>query len=446
MNPIVERARFLPRVRRPAPLGRVGAVAGLLAFLLVTAAAIAAEPPARETFAIDYVVTIDAKHPETARIRWEVMGADEVEAFEFAAPPSRFSRISGSGEVQIVDGSVRWEPLGPYGHLEYRVRVDHPRGDRGRYDSYAGDGWVVTRARDLFPPVKFSFKPGKEGAKPRSRSRLQLRLPTGWRSVTAHAALEPNLYQLSSPNVLSRPTGWIAAGDLDVSHQEIDGVMVRIARAADSKLPVDAIYAMLADAIPRLRKMFRGMPPDLLIVSAGDPMWRGGLSAYRSMFLHGDRPLRTPDKTAPVLHELIHVTQPFRAAADADWIVEGLAEYYSLELQRRAATLTSQGFGKGLESFAKYGLWGVDLRTQHDNAATNNSAPLVMYALDQRIQRETAGKQRLDDVVRVLAEERGEVSTNVFRAAVRKVTGKKLDKFFARHVERGEKPKFDVGG
>lgn len=432
----------IERAHRRSPL--LAAATTILLAAIAASAAQGADAPQRETFAVDYTVTIDPRNARVARVRWDLMGADEVEAFEFAAPPERFSRIAGSGELEVVNGSVRWEPLSPYGHLEYRVRIEHPRGDRGHFDSYSGDGWIVTRARDLFPPVKFSFKPGKEGSRPRSRSRLLFRLPPAWKSVTAHAALAPNLYLLDSANVLSRPTGWIALGNLDVSHQEVDGVMVRIARAPDSKLPVDDIYAMLADAIPRLRKMFRQMPPDILVVSAGDPMWRGGLSAYRSMFLHGDRPLRTPDKTAPVLHELIHVSQPFRGAADGDWIVEGLAEYYSLELQRRAGTLTGKGFARGLESFAKHGSWNVDLRTQRDNAATNNSAPLVMYALDQRIQRDTAGQKRLDDVVRLLADERDPVGTKAFRTAVTKVTGKKLDKFFRRHVEQGERPRFDA--
>jgi predicted metalloprotease with PDZ domain len=109
-------------------------------------------------------------------------------------------------------------------------------------------------------------------------------------------------------------------------------------------------------------------------------------------------------------------------------------------LQRRGGALTATGFAKGLESFAKYGLWNVDLRTQHDNAATNNSAPLVMYALDQRIQRETAGKKRLDDVVVLLAERGGELDTEDFREAAEKVAGTRLGSFFERHVRRGERP------
>ena len=55
-------------------------------------------------------------------------------------------------------------------------------------------------------------------------------------------------------------------------------------------------------------------------------MWHGGISGENSFYMHGSRPLRTPDKTSPYLHELFHVLQPFRPAGDADWLMEGLAE------------------------------------------------------------------------------------------------------------------------
>lgn len=416
--------------------------AALLAALLLPLPATAAEGPARETFAIDYIVTIQRQEPGVAHVRWELSGGEEVEEIRIAAPQARFSAGKGSGTVEhTAGGELRWRPAGPYGHLEYRVRIDHLRGTKGHFDSYAGNGWVITRARDLFPMPEYEIRSGRDGTPPRSRARLLFRLPPGWKSATAHPRLGPHTYRLTGGWVLDRPTGWIALGDLAISRQEIDDVMVRVARVTGTQMPEEEIYALLADAIPRLRRIFGRMPPEILIVSAGDPMWRGGLSGYRSLFLHADRPLRTRDNTAPVLHELFHVAQPFHGTPDADWMVEGLAEYYSLELQRRGGMLTARQFTKGLEYFARHGVWNVDMRKQQDNQATSNSAPLILWALDQRIQRETAGKKRLDDVVRLLSEKEDRVDTAKFRAAVHQVTGKRLDRFFERHVYRGEMPK-----
>jgi len=377
-------------------------------------------------------------------VRWELSGAEEISGFSFKAPHERFSGFEGSGKVEVDDGRLEWRPQGPYGHLEYKVRIDHRRGE-GHFDSYAGNDWVLVRARDLFPPTRVAYNPRKDGTRPRSRARLLLQVPSGWRSAAPFPPAPGDGYLLTTGKILSRPSGWLAFGNLQLTHQEIDDARIQIARAPGSKLPIDDVYALLSDALPRLRKMFKQLPQEVLIVSAGDPMWRGGLSAYHSLFLHGDRPLRTLDKTSPILHEMFHVTAPFRGRNDADWIIEGLAEYYSLELQRRSGALTPKGFGKGLQYFAKYGMWNVDLTEQKDSAATNNSAPLVMYALDQRIQRETAGKKNLDDVVTVLAEHGGSIDTATLRDAVYKVSGKKLDKFFSQYVEHGEMPRIDPG-
>jgi len=397
----------------------------------------------RETFAIDYIVTIAAKNAKIASVRWELSGAEEAESFVLRAPKDRFSHFSASGKLAVDGDEVTWKPNGPYGHIEYRVQLDHLRGTQQRYDSYAGSDWIVARSRDLFPRTAFNFGDPPPEAQPRSRTRLIFHLPAGWKSAAPHPAIADGEYALrDSGKALDRPRGWLALGKIDMLRQEIDGVMVQIARAPGSKFRADEALAWIADAIPRLHKILGTVPEEVLIVSAGDPMWHGGLSAYRSFFMHGDRPLRTPDKTSPVLHELFHVMQPFRPARDGDWIAEGLAEYYSLELQRRAGVLPPGAFQKGLEFFARFGLWNVDLTRQHDNAGTNNSAPLVMYALDQRIQRETAGRKRLDDVVAALAAKTKVIDTKRFRQAVKEISGKPFAAFFNRHVIRGEQPRW----
>jgi predicted metalloprotease with PDZ domain len=63
-----------------------------------------------------------------------------------------------------------------------------------------------------------------------------------------------------------------------------------------------------------------------------------------------------------------------------------------------------------------------------------------MYALDQHIQRATAGKARLDDVVTQLAKQGGDVDTARFLGIVNAVSGKSFAKFFDRHVTRGVPP------
>jgi len=397
----------------------------------------------RATFSVTYIVTISATNPKIARVRWELEGIHEVEHLHLQFRGIPLKRLRASGRLDVDSQGARWYPGGPYGHLSYSVPIDHRRGTGGKLDSHAAPRWIITRARQLFPKISLTVTPRAEGIA-RSRSRLIFRLPQGWESAAPLPRLERHTFELKDENhMLARPRGWFALGELQLAHEEIADIMVQIATTPKAAVRPEQVYELLNPTLPRLKKLLRADMPILLIARADDPMWRGGISGKDSFFVHADRPLRTPDQTSPYLHELFHVLQPNGTAADADWIAEGLAEYYSVELQRRAGMLDADQLARALHSFERYGKWNVNLTEQHDNAATNNSAPLVMYALDQRIQHATAGKKKLDDVVTLLAQEGGIIDTSRFRRAVTSISGKKLTKFFEQHVTNGIPPKLN---
>lgn len=396
---------------------------------------------AKETFAIDYIVTISQKHPDVARIRWELSGIDEVQELRLQFPSERLGQFRGSGTLEPIPGGLRWVPGGPYAHLTYRAKINHIRGQHQRYDSYAARNWILTRAHDLFPRIAIACTP-RATAQAKSRARLIFRLPSGWHSAAALPASATDTYGLHEPGkILDRPRGWFLLGEFNLEREEVAGIMLQVARAPGSALESKALFRFLDSTLPPLTKMLSAEPDTVLIVSAPDPMWHGGLSGEHSFFMHAGRPLRTPDKTSPYLHELFHVLQPFRPASDGEWIAEGLAEFYSIELQRRTGLVDAAAYRRGLGYFERFGLWNVDLTQQHDNAATNNSAPLVMYTLDQRIQHDTAGKKRLDDAVMQLVKDGGEVDTARFQAAIDAITGKRFAKFFEQHVYHGVPPR-----
>ncbi len=413
--------------------------AALTAVALAALLGIPRQATPRETFSIDYIVTISAKTPSVARVRWELAGIEEIGSLRLRFPADRIKGLRGSGTLQQLPDGVSWQPGGPYAHLTYTVDLNHVRGQHARYDSYADNSWIVTRAHDVFPRIDITCDSAHPA--PKSRARLIFRLPTGWRSAAALPALGHDTYRLLEPGkILDRPRGWFALGRFTSDRQEIGGIMVQLARMPGSNLHAPELFHFLSATLPSLTKLLAAGPESLLVVSAPDPMWHGGISGEHSFYMHAGRPLRTPDKTSPYLHELFHVLQPYKPAADADWIEEGLAEFYSLELQRRAGLIDAAAYSRALGYFERFGLWDVDLTQQQDNAATNNSAPLVLYALDQRIQHATAGKKRLDDIVGELARAGGEVSTARFLAAINAATGKTFDKFFQRHVVHGTRP------
>ncbi|GIW43141.1 MAG: hypothetical protein KatS3mg077_0423 [Candidatus Binatia bacterium] len=401
-----------------------------------------------QNFSVRYVVSVDHPGRSTVQVRWELAGIDEIEKislrFRHAAPLN----IEGSGELRREDDRrFVWQPRKPYARLSYRIEVNSPRGTQGRFDSYLGREWLVTRARQLFPLVAVHYRsPDPSVATPSnvsSRATLSFQVPAKWRCVSAYAARSPNTFVLKGTRSFLTPRGWFACGTLVTDSREINGVHVELATVEDAQLNSEEIFSFLEVTFPLLQRLLGFSGDRILVVRAGDPMWHGGISGEGSLFLHYNRPLRDPDKTSPYLHELFHVMQPFKPAADADWFVEGLAEFYSLELQRRAGLLDGRAFQRGLRLFERYGLWDVDLRNQHDNAATNNSAPLVLYALDQRIQRLTAGKARLDDVVRRLGQHNGRVDSAMFARAAEAVAGAPLSQFFQRYVYAGQIPKWN---
>lgn len=169
-------------------------------------------------------------------------------------------------------------------------------------------------------------------------------------------------------------------------------------------------------------------------------MWHGGLSGEDSFFVHGRIPLRSADNTSTYLHELFHVWQPFQPGRDGRWISEGLAEYYSLELQRRSGRLSERGFQRGLALFARHGRFGIDLSRTRKPAALNNTAPLIMHWLDTQIRRDSRGRRGLDDAVRALAREGAPLTTASLLRAANHAGGRDFTALFRRYVYRGEAP------
>ncbi|HEV7732934.1 MAG TPA: hypothetical protein VGR62_12255 [Candidatus Binatia bacterium] len=409
----------------------------VLVALLLAATAHAADRP---TFSVDYVVRIASGDPGRAHIRWELAGIDEIARFRLVFRDGRAADVQGTGRLDWQGRTLEWTPGGPYAHLEYTITIDKHRPTGGpRYDSHAEPTWVATRARHLFPQINVHFRPGAEAA--RARARLLFRLPKGWKSVATGELIGSHAFVVEEPGKrLARPRGWFLLGDVDTTTRRIAGMEITVAAAPGSGLDVPRLFRFYEQTIPLLAPLLGSPPARLLVVSAPDPMWRGGISGEGSFYVNGRIAVRSRDRTSTYLHELIHVWQPFRPEGDGRWISEGLAEYYSLVIQRRAGMLSAAGFARGIELFARHGRWDIDLSRTHDAAALNNSAPLVLHWLDTEIARATDGAKSLDDAVRRLAADSRELTTASFLRAVNRTAGKDFTPWFRRYVFRGRRP------
>ena len=166
-------------------------------------------------------------------------------------------------------------------------------------------------------------------------------------------------------------------------------------------------------------------------------MWRGGLSGPNSLFIHADIPLISNDGTSPLLHELVHAVIGSRSGDGGDWIVEGLAEYYSIELLRRSRTISRRRYQKILARLAEKGRGVVSLEVEQATGPVMARADSVLHELDDEIRKRSSDTRSLDDVVSAIVQRDVTLTTASFRAIAESVSGESLVSFFRRRVSEG---------
>jgi predicted metalloprotease with PDZ domain len=168
------------------------------------------------------------------------------------------------------------------------------------------------------------------------------------------------------------------------------------------------------------------------MVVAGDPMWRGGLSGPRSVYLHVDRPLITHDASSPLLHELMHSLMHARSGEAGEWIVEGIAEFYSIELLRRSKTLSEDRFEAAMTAMKKRAARSRAKLNGDMDGPARSKAVLALIEVDEAIREATNDEQNLDGVVRVLERADESVTLASLREAVKEVAGVDFPALFTR--------------
>ena len=220
-------------------------------------------------------------------------------------------------------------------------------------------------------------------------------------------------------------------GELGVRRETIAGTRVAIAAPEGHNVRRMEMLALLNWALPQLNDMLPDALPRLTVISAGPPMWRGGLSAPASFFLHAERPLISENATSPLLHEVMHTALGLRARDGYDWIVEGLAEYYGIELLRRGRAISKK---RALNAFADQAEWAEradTLCTASSSAETTALAVTLLAELDQELRNRSDGVASLDDILPVIVG--GEVDLEILTAAATGLIGKTPDTL---HIDR----------
>jgi hypothetical protein len=395
----------------------------LSAFLLLTLSSVAQAAPTAADLRFDLDYTVELL-PRTDQARVHILlgqSGERVKEISFEFDAKRFSGFTASkGKLERVGKQVLWRPAGAGSQLSYLVRISRDRGD-GAFDARMTADWAIFRGDRVIPSLRVRMSKGAS-----SRARLQIKMPAGWTNVdTGWMRGSDGRFIIDNPErKFDRPIGWMVAGQIGTRRDRLGTTEVAIAAPKGDPLDRMDALTLINFVWPEFESAFGKTPRKILIVGAGDPMWRGGLSGPNSLFLHSERPLISENATSTLVHELVHVVTRIRGKDRSDWIAEGLAEFYSIELIYRAGGMTDERHEKVYQWLANWGGKVKSLRGESSNAETTARAAVLLRALDVEIRQRSKGERSLDDLARALRKMRA-VSTADLVAASEKLLGGK---------------------
>lgn len=352
-----------------------------------------------------YIIALEPER-QGAQVSIKIDNHGLIDRLVFKNNKNTYTNIRANGKLVINDSQVIWDLPKEDAQLTLFVKITHAKSDN-KFDALINEGWAIFRGDDLVPAMHTYEADGAY-----SKATLEVQIPESWNSIeTGWPRLSGNRFAIDNPDRrFDRPTGWMIAGDLGTRRATVKKTNITVSAPAGQNFRRMDVLTFLNFSWREMNQAFEKTPEKLLIVGAGDPMWRGGLSASNSLFLHADRPMVSENGTSPILHELIHmVTRISGQKTDKtndDWIAEGIAEFYSFELLYRAKGMTKARRNNIVEDLESWGKEVKHLRKSQSTGTVTARAVVLLDELDQEIRLRSKGKYCLDHVVRQLMEKR----------------------------------------
>ncbi len=357
------------------------------------------------------------------------------------------ANVTGTPETLLTTetGGVSFAVDSNAEKLSFDVRVVRPAFKPGEYLSWVGTDFVLFKAEALALAYTYRYFEGKPFE---WVGKVKFVTPDTWRVEAPWTRDGPNAYRLPTGQVL--PRGYIVMGPFDAPEEHaVAGRTLRYVRLGEAGSYEPDFVDYIDRATPYYEAVYGpGTGPHLLAINAPDPMFRGGLGATDSFFVHESADLRT------LAHEYAHVFQQFSVEENpgrsAIWINEGDADYHSA-LSLLAAEVWSPAevntFLDGLsksredEGLATARLVDAGYGTSLERFAYHKGAT-VLRALDALMKRESNGAHGVADVMRRLnaihTPDAGKATVQVSNDEIAHEAGKlinrDLSEFFGRFV------------
>ncbi|WP_020209313.1 hypothetical protein [Gilvimarinus chinensis] len=371
-----------------------------------------------DTYSLQYKVDL-TRDTEHAYVSVVIPDAASVREIDFNLDKDFHSDVKANGDLELEDGRARWQPPQKDAELTLKVKLNHKRRGDG-YDSIREQDFAIFRGDDLIPPASVRTDKGVE-----SKASLNFTLPEHWTSVNSGwLKTEAATFDINDPERnFDRPTGWFIAGKLGTRRERMQDTHLAISAPLGNAVKRMDVLSFVLLNWNTIKEVVGETPEKILLVSAGDPMWRGGLSGPNSLFLHADRPMVSENGTSTLLHELFHTITSISGKDEDDWIAEGLAEYYSFDILHRAGGMTDERRTLVTEWLAD---WSKDVTTLYARSSSGERtarAALLFDELDDEIKVHSDGKKSLDDAVKAMIQV-GDVSLADLKEIVESLTGK----------------------
>ena len=387
----------------------------LLLFILVVSITAHASD---DLYPLHYTVTL-LPEQDQAEVVIESDHGGRLETLDFNISSGRYSDFEGNGELEIERGRAVWTPPEEDARLSFHVKISHER-DPGEYDARMTPDWALFRGDDIIPAARVSAR-----GDARAEAYLTFRLPETWTDVvTGWEKLDDRRFRIDNPERrFDRPTGWMIAGKLSTREEQLGDTTLVVSKPAGDPMRLMDVVSLITNVWPEFEQAFGQTPPKFAVVGADDPMWRGALSGPNALFLHSDRPMVSGNGTSTVVHELVHVVTRIDSHDQSDWLVEGLAEFYAVELMYRAGAFTDARRQWIMDWLKDWSSEIDSLRTEHSASKVTARAVLLFDELDREIREVTGGQRSLDDVTRQMIQAR-DVSTDELKDMVADVMGR----------------------
>lgn len=224
---------------------------------------------------------------ERAKVTLLIDKGELLRQYRFKNTEQRYANVKGNGKVTVTNDEVIWDLPEGEAWLSFQAKVSHQK-TPGKYDALMTKDWAIFRGDDLFPSGPTTEVPGAY-----AEATLDVVLPQGWSGVeTGWPRIKGNSFRINNPDRLfDRPVGWFIVGNLGTRRAKVGKTAIAVSAPLKSGVKRMEILTFMNFVWPEVQKAFDTKPKKLLMVAMGDPMWRGGLSASNSLFLHTDRPL-----------------------------------------------------------------------------------------------------------------------------------------------------------